>query len=217
MQLKNIKKSKNNDHIHTCKHKKAKYIVYQPINTCKTVAALAFLRLILQAVEILCSQNIENRVLGLPSGFLFSTWLKKSSLYSHVVGSTRSWLIAFLPRTGMLEAQAKDQGHRRQGFSKKKKRVFNHSFHAISRKNDLQKNFSSGLQNFNVSKNIAVREPITGQFLRTWGFEAKDLKMCSRGRPRGLHLCYLDLLLARKCNAANLINQTFWAVSKLML
>ena len=73
MQLKKIKKRKNNDHIHTCKHKKAKYIVYQPINTCKTVAALAFLRLILQAVEILCSQNIENRVLGLPGGFLFST------------------------------------------------------------------------------------------------------------------------------------------------
>ena len=54
--------------------------------------------------------------------------------------------------------------------------------------------------NFNCSKNSAVLEPRTGQFSRTWGFEAKakakdltfeakakakDFKMCSRGRPRG--------------------------------
>ena len=55
-------------------------------------------------------------------------------------------------------------------------------------------------RNFNCSKKIAVLEPRTGQFSRTWGFEAKakdltfeakakDLKMCPRGRPRGLHLC----------------------------
>ena len=50
-------------------------------------------------------------------------------------------------------------------------------------------------QNFNSSKNSAVLEPRTGQFSRTWGFEAKDFKMCPRGRPRdqgrpqGLHLC----------------------------
>ena len=46
-------------------------------------------------------------------------------------------------------------------------------------------------QNFNGSKNSAVLEPRTGQFLRTWGFEAKakDFKMCPRGqgRPRRLH------------------------------
>ena len=53
-------------------------------------------------------------------------------------------------------------------------------------------------RNFNCSKNSAVLEPRTGQFSRTWGFEAKakdltfeakakakDFKMC----PRGLHLC----------------------------
>ena len=39
-------------------------------------------------------------------------------------------------------------------------------------------------QNFNSSKNSAVLEPRTGQFLRTCGFEAKDFKMCHRGRPR---------------------------------
>ena len=55
-------------------------------------------------------------------------------------------------------------------------------------------------RNFNCSKNSAVLEPRTGQFSRTWGFEAKakakdltfeakakakDFKMCPRGRPRG--------------------------------
>ena len=47
-------------------------------------------------------------------------------------------------------------------------------------------------QNFNNSKNSAVLEPGTGQFSKTWGFEAKDLtfetknfKLCSRGRSRG--------------------------------
>ena len=48
-------------------------------------------------------------------------------------------------------------------------------------------------RNFNGSKNSAVLEPRTGQFSRTWGFEAKakDFKMCPRGqgRPRGLYLC----------------------------
>ena len=36
-------------------------------------------------------------------------------------------------------------------------------------------------QNFNGSKNSAVLKPRTGQFSRTWGFEAKNFKMCSRG------------------------------------
>ena len=48
-----------------------------------------------------------------------------------------------------------------------KKKVFNHIFWAISRKNSIQKFFSSSLQNFNVSKNSAVPEPRTEQFLRT--------------------------------------------------
>ena len=56
---------------------------------------------------------------------------------------------------------------------------------------------------FNCLKNIAVLEPRTGLFSRTWGFEAKaknltfeakvkDLKIQNlrgQGRPRGLHLC----------------------------
>ena len=60
-------------------------------------------------------------------------------------------------------------------------------------------------QDFNGIKNSAVPEPGTGQFSRTWGFEAKakdltfeakakDYKMCPRERPRGqgLHLWNLQ-------------------------
>ena len=119
------------------------------------------------------------------------------------------------PRIGMLEAKAKDQGHKRECSPKKKKKkrssqkFFRRSpkkkkkkkglhkyFQAISAKIRFPKNFSSASQNFNNSKNTAVLEPRTGQFSRTWGLEAKandltfeakakDFKIC----PRGLHLC----------------------------
>ena len=125
------------------------------------------------------------------------------------------------PRTGMLEAKAKDQGHKAQVLSKKKKKkvftkifqaiskkkkkkkkkkVFTKIFQAISTKKRFPKNFSTAPQNFNFPKNSAVLEPRTGQFLRTWGLEAKakakakdlnfeakakDFKICPRGRPRG--------------------------------
>ena len=101
------------------------------------------------------------------------------------------------PRTGMLEAKAKDQGHKAQVLSKKKKKglhknssgdlqkkkglhknssgdlqkkkkqVFTKNFQAISTKKRFPKNFSSAPQNFNNSKNSAVLEPRTGQFSRT--------------------------------------------------
>ena len=102
------------------------------------------------------------------------------------------------PRTGMLEAKAKDQGRKAQVLSKKKKKkVFTKIFQAISTKKRFPKNFSSTPQNFNIPENSAVLEPRTGQFSRTSGLEAKakDFKMCPRGRPRGqgrprgLHLC----------------------------
>ena len=56
----------------------------------------------------------------------------------------------------MLEAKAKDQGHKRKCSPTKKKKVFTKIFQAISTK----KRFPRGL-------------------------EAKDFKMCPRGRPRG--------------------------------
>ena len=63
-------------------------------------------------------------------------------------------------------------------------------FLTISRKNRFPKNFSCIPQTFNNSINSAVLEPRTGQFSKTWGFEAKDIKMCPRGQglPLGLHL-----------------------------
>ena len=93
------------------------------------------------------------------------------------------------PRTGMLEAKAKDQGHKAQVLSKKKKKkglhknfsgdlqkkkkkkkkkkVFTKIFQAISTKKRFPKNFSTAPQNFNFPKNSAVLEPRTGHFLRT--------------------------------------------------
>ena len=100
------------------------------------------------------------------------------------------------PRTGMLEAKAKDQGHKAQVLSKKKKKkglhknfsgdlqkkkkkffrrfpkkkkkkVFTKIFQAISTKKRFPKIFSSAPQNFNFPKNSAVLEPRTGQFSRT--------------------------------------------------
>ena len=89
------------------------------------------------------------------------------------------------PRTGMLEAKVKDQGHKAQVLSKKKKKkglhknfsgdlkkkkkkkVFTKIFQAISTKKRFPKNFSTAPQNFNFPKNSAVLEPRTGQFSRT--------------------------------------------------
>ena len=128
------------------------------------------------------------------------------------------------PRTDTLEAKGRNargqgQGPRTQAqvlsekkkvFTKifqaiSKKKVFTKIFHAISTKKRFPKNFSSAPKNFNNSKNTAVLEPRTGQFLRAWGLEAKtkaktkakdltfeakakDFKMC----PRGLHLWKMD-------------------------
>ena len=115
------------------------------------------------------------------------------------------------PRTGMLEAMAKDQGHKAQVLSKKKKKKKRSSqkfFKRSPRTNAFQKIFQP-LHKI-LPKSSAVLEPRTGQFSRTWGLEAKakakdltfeakakDFKICPRGRPRGqgrprgLHLWYI--------------------------
>ena len=70
------------------------------------------------------------------------------------------------------------QGHKHKCSKKKglyknfsgdlqKKKVFTKIFQAISTKKRFPKNFSNAPQNFNNSKNSAVLEPRTGQFLRT--------------------------------------------------
>ena len=125
-------------------------------------------------------------------------------------GQTLSRPRTALPRTDTFDAKDRNargqgQGNKRKMCSPKKKffkNFFRRSpttkkssklFSRDLQKNGLEKNFSAHLQNFNHSKDSAVLEPRTGQFSRTWGFEAKDFKMCPRGqgRPRGLHLCLL--------------------------
>ena len=87
------------------------------------------------------------------------------------------------PRTEMLEAKAKDQGHKckcspkqKKGLHKsflgdlqikKKKRSSQKFFKRSPQKKCFPKHFSSASQNFNNSKNSAVLEPRTGQFSRT--------------------------------------------------
>ena len=67
------------------------------------------------------------------------------------------------PRTGMLEAKAKDQGHKAQVLSRKKKKVFTKIFQAISKKKkkkkkkSLHKNFSSDLHEKTLSKKFFNR------------------------------------------------------------
>ena len=106
--------------------------------------------------------------------------------------------------------KARTKDTRAQVLSKKK--VFTKIFQAISTKKRFPKNFSSASQNFNSSKNSAVLEPRTGQFSRTWDLEAKECKMCPRGRPRGqgrprgLHLCLKPFTITNRINLERLLN-----------
>ena len=118
------------------------------------------------------------------------------------------------PRTGMLEAKAKDQGHKAQMLSKKKKKrssqkffrrspktkkkvsgdlqkkkVFAKIFQAISTKKRFPKNFSTAPQNFNFPKNSAVLEPRTGQVSRTWGLEAKAKDLTFEAKAKDFKIC----------------------------
>ena len=60
------------------------------------------------------------------------------------------------PRTGMLEAKAKDQGHKRK-CSPKKKKVSTKIFQPISKKKGLHKKFSSDLHKKTFSKKFFKR------------------------------------------------------------
>ena len=63
------------------------------------------------------------------------------------------------PRTGMLEAKAKDQGHKAQVLSKKKKKRSSQKFFTRSpkKKKGLHKNFSSNLHEKTLSKKFFNR------------------------------------------------------------
>ena len=110
-------------------------------------------------------------------------------------------------------AWGQGQGHKRKCFQKKGLQIF---FSGVVQKKKAKKvfaNFPRGFWRFPTkfvdSKNSAVLEPRTDQFLRTWGFEAKpkDLKMCPGGRPRGqerppgLHFWYVFPIMLIYCPA----------------
>ena len=102
------------------------------------------------------------------------------------------------PRTGMLEAKAKNQGHKRKCSPKKKKRSSQKFFKRFPRKNVFQKFFqalhkrltiqkivlssSQGQANF---RGLEASRPRTRTKDLTFETKAKDFKMCPRGRPRG--------------------------------
>ena len=68
----------------------------------------------------------------------------------------------------MLEAKAKDQGQRRQVFSKKeKKSQFFLIFQAIFKKKILKTFIQAIYKILTIQKNSAVVEPRTGQFSKT--------------------------------------------------
>ena len=88
------------------------------------------------------------------------------------------------PRTGMLEAKAKDQGHKAQVLSKKKK-VFTKIFQAISTNKRFPKNFSTAPQNFNLPKNSAVLDRPIFEDLRPRG-QGQGQGLDLRGQGQGL-------------------------------
>ena len=65
----------------------------------------------------------------------------------------------------MLEAKAKNEDTNASVFRKKGLQKF--FFRDLQKKNGLEKHLLADLQTFNHSKNSAVLEPRTGQFLRT--------------------------------------------------
>ena len=100
----------------------------------------------------------------------------------------------------MLEAKAKDQGHKRK-CSPKKKKSSQKTFQAISkkkrssqkffkrspRKNVFQKIFQALHKILTIQKTLLSSSRGQANF-RGLEAKAKDFKMC----PRGLHLCKLE-------------------------
>ena len=52
--------------------------------------------------------------------------------------------------------------------------------------------FSADLQTFNGSKTSSVLEPRTGEFSRTWGFEAKAKDLTLEAKAKGFKVCPRD-------------------------
>ena len=110
------------------------------------------------------------------------------------------------PRTRMLAAKAKDQGHQRKCSPKKKRssKIFSGVlqyktsskifFQAIYKISILQKKCCSRAKERAIFEDLRLRGQGQGLNLRGQG-QSQDFKMCPRGRPRSqgrpreLHLC----------------------------
>ena len=142
----------------------------------------------------------------------YVTRLGLSQAIEHKGGVEETRLEAKAKNTKKFQGQGQTLSKPRtltQVFSKK--RSSKNFFQAISTWENQKKvfaDFPQGLWRFPTKfqrfKNSAVLEPRTGQFLRTWGFEAKDFKMCPRdqGRPGVLE----DVL-----GLDDVLEDTFWS------
>ena len=99
----------------------------------------------------------------------------------------------------MLEAKAKDRGHKHK-CSPKKKRSSQKIFRRSPQKNVFQKIFQALHKILTIQKIVLSSSRRQANFRGleakaknlTFEANAKDFKMCPQGQgcPRGLHLCY---------------------------
>ena len=100
----------------------------------------------------------------------------------------------------MLEAKAKDQGHKCKCIPKKK--GLKNFFSVDLQKKTVYKNiFQPIYEILTIQKIVLSSSRGQGNFRGLEAFEAKDLKLCPRGRPRGLHLCTIvqEIILIVQC------------------
>ena len=89
------------------------------------------------------------------------------------------------PRTGMLEAKAKDQGHKRKCSPKKKEGLHKNFLGYLQKKKSLHKNFSSDLHKKTFSKKFFKRSMKFEQFKKYCCPRAEDRPIFEDLRPRG--------------------------------
>ena len=85
------------------------------------------------------------------------------------------------PRTGMLEAKAKDQEHKRKCSPKKKKKSSQKFFRQSPQKNVFQKIFQT-LHKISAIQKILLSSSRGQANFGGLEAKAKDFKMCPRGR-----------------------------------
>ena len=90
------------------------------------------------------------------------------------------------PRTGMLEAKAKDQGHKRKCSPKKEKGLHKNFLGNLQKKKKKERSSQKFFRRLTIQKLVLSSSRGLANF-RGLEAKAKDFKMC----PRGLHLWLL--------------------------